>query len=74
MSTSQNVPPVTTVRLTTAIKSDRVRYRDSLSVKISTNERQGLDTAAEEQGLTISELTRSMVDDYLEEYFRNKKL
>jgi len=74
MSSMPNPQPVTTVRLNIAIKSDRVRYRDSLSVKISAYQRQGLDTAVQEQGLTISELTRSMVDDYLEEYFRNKKL
>jgi len=74
MSSLQTAQPVTTVRLNTAINSGRVRYHDSLSVKISACERQGLDTAAEEQGLTISELTRSMVDEYLEEYFRNKKL
>ncbi len=74
MTTLDNTPPVTTVRINTAMSSSRVRFPNTLSVKIPTYERQGLDTAAEEQGLPLSELTRSIVDEYLEEYFRNKKL
>jgi len=74
MAGSKDFQTVTTVRLNTVLNSSRVRFPDSLSVKISTYGRQGLETATEEQGLTISELTRIIVDQYLEEYFRNKKL
>jgi len=64
---------VTTIRLNTAINSSRVRFPDSLSVKIPTFSRQGLEIAAQEQGLTLSELTRDIVEAYLEEYLKNKK-
>jgi len=63
---------VTTIRLNTAINSSRVRFPGSLSVKLSTYARQGLEIAAQEQGLTLSELTRDIIEGYLEESFKTK--
>ena len=72
MTEIDNSKNVTTVRLNTAINSSRVRFPDSLSVKIPTYARQGLEIAAQEQGLTLSELTRDIIEGYLEGSFKTK--
>ncbi|MPM22437.1 hypothetical protein SDC9_68892 [bioreactor metagenome] len=74
MTEIQDFKNVTTVRLNTALNSRRVRFPHGLSTKVSTYAKQGLCIAAEEQGLTPSELTRDIIDNYLEEYFRNRKI
>ncbi len=66
---------VTTIRLNTAINASRVRFPGSLSVKLSAYSRQGPDMpdiAAREQGLTLSELARDIIEAYLEDYLKNR--
>ncbi len=63
---------VTTIRLNTAINASRVRFPGSLSVKLSADSRQGPDIAAREQGLTLSELARDIIEAYLEDYLKNR--
>jgi len=74
MLQTDNTQTVTTANLNAAINARRSRFSNTLCVKITSCQRQGLDTAADDQGLTLSEFSRSIVDEYLEEYFRNKKL
>jgi len=74
MTEIQDLKNVTTVRLNTALNSRRVRFPHGLSTKVSTYAKQGLCIAAEEQGLTPSELIRIIFDQYLEEYFKKKNL
>ncbi|WP_155897865.1 hypothetical protein [Methanocorpusculum bavaricum] len=74
MTQVEDIQGVTTVRISKAVKIRRPRLPESLCVKLSIREKHDFNTAAEEQGLLISELARQIIDQYLEEYFRNKKL
>jgi hypothetical protein len=74
MTQVEDIQGVTTVRISKAVKIRRPRLPESLCVKLSIREKHDFNTAANEQGLLISELARQIIDQYLEEYFRNKKL
>ena len=56
-----------------ACRAKRQRLTKSASVKLSRYEREGAETAAEEQGLLISDVFRIALDRYLEEYKKAKR-
>jgi Mn-dependent DtxR family transcriptional regulator len=73
MSLIDNPQTAASCSLGTAFRANRRQLTETFSVKISKYEREGVETAAEEQDLLISEVIRIAIDHYLEEYNKTKR-
>ena len=73
MLQTENAQRAASGNLDAACRAGRRQLTESASVKLSRYEREGAETAAEEQGLLISDVFRIALDRYLEEYKKAKR-